>query len=280
MRVLTGYRIYKDRFLLALAISLLAHLIAFFIYFSLPKVEKTIALQPLSLGVIQAAKPILPDTKPMESNPVTPPSKPKEAKNPGRAKPKASPSNKQRPPAPPAQTSIKEPPPSTDIDLNALQIPEEGSTQSGGFNPLSLPSPSLTNTLRNQQNNVNLEKLPPRILEELRRLYGSKLDRLSREEKDYIAESYFLNYAVFQQSADRLGYPKLAAYLKQQGEGIIEFTLYPDGHVDDIRILVSTKYEELDDSMRRVIEMSAKDLKRPPSPITVRIGGRYQIIER
>lgn len=280
MRVLTGYRIYKDRFLLALAISLLAHLIAFFIYFSLPKVEKTIALQPLSLGVIQAAKPILPDTKPMESNPVTPPSKPKEVKNPGHAKPKASPSNKQRPPAPPAQTSIKEPPPSTDIDLNALQILEEGSTQSGGFNPLSLPSPSLTNTLRNQQNNVNLEKLPPRILEELRRLYGSKLDSLSREEKDYIAESYFLNYAVFQQSADRLGYPKLAAYLKQQGEGIIEFTLYPDGHVDDIRILVSTKYEELDDSMRRVIEMSAKDLKRPPSPITVRIGGRYQIIER
>ncbi|RDU73333.1 TonB family protein [Helicobacter aurati] len=274
------YKVYKDRFLLSLGLSILAHGIIILCYILLPKPDKHISLQPISLGILQNN--VL--QKLQNSTQQIPQHATQTKKLPTTQVPSkidTQPKSNQRTTQP--QTTISpqlqeqtinrqaEQTPDLNIDLESLNLPQEK------FNPLIVTKPSLTQSIQEKEENVKLEKLPSQALEELQRLYGNNIYRMSKEQKDYLAESYFINFAVFQQTADRMGYPKLAAYLKQQGEGIIEFTLYPDGHIEDIRIIVSTKYEVLDESMRQVVELSAKNLKRPPIPIQVRLGGKYQI---
>lgn len=265
------YRIYKDRFILSLSLSLLVHIFAIYLYYLLPTHHKETTLRPISLGVLQTQKPMQDPTKTQvkqESQTQTTTKQTMRPKEKSLQKPKVQPPN-------PSQSKPQSPPtpvPNPNVDLNSLSLPQKQQ-----FNPLATPQPSLTQSLKEQQENAKLEALPQRAQEELYKLYGTQLNHMSKEQKNYLAESYFLNTEVFQQTADRMGYPKLAIYLKQQGKGIIEFTLYPDGHVDNIKIITSTNYEALDDSMKQVVEQSAKNLKRPPVPVVVRLGGNYQL---
>lgn len=264
--VATSYRIYKDRFLLAFALSLLVHIIMYFIYHELPTPKKKVVLRPISLGVLQPQKvqEIAKESiKEIQVN--------KAVKLPNQTQ-KAQPKREQikANTTTPQKTTTA---PSTDIDLQSLSIPQE----QGEFDPFASPKPSLTQNLKMQADNASFEKLPQKIQNDLLQLYGTELQNMSKAEKDYLAESYFLNGEVFQQTADRMGYPKLATYLKQQGVGLIEFVLYPDGHIENIKILQSTKSEVLDDSMRQLIEQAAKNLKRPPKPIPIRVRGNYSL---
>lgn len=257
------YRIYKDRFLLAFSLSLLLHIILFFIYKSLPMPEKKVVLRPISLGVLQRQN-IQQDIIKSSTNKESQQSKIIQ--------------NKSTPKKQIAKKSITniakiEEPPNTNIDIQSLSIPQN----TGKFDPFASPKPSLTQELKKQKDNASFDKLPQKIRDDLVQLYGTELQNMSKEEKDYLAESYFLNGEVFQQTADKMGYPKLAIYLKQQGVGLIEFVLYPDGHIENIKILQSTNAEALDDSMRLLIEQSAKNLKRPPKPIKIRVRGNYNL---
>ncbi|MDY5185597.1 TonB family protein [Helicobacter trogontum] len=260
--VATHYRIYKDRFLLAFSLSLLVHIALFFIYKSLPTPEKKVVLRPISLGVLQQEniKPNVMESKNAQvQQPKTTQDKP--------------PIKQQVAKSTSATTTPTEAPPSTDIDLQSLSIPQN----EGRFDPFASPTPSLAQELKRQADSANFDKLPQKIRDDLTQLYGTELQNMSKEEKDYLAESYFLNGEVFQRTADRMGYPQLAIYLKQQGVGLIEFVLYPDGHIEDVKILQSTNAEVLDNSMRVLIEQSAKSLKRPPKPITIRVRGNYNL---
>lgn len=284
------YRFYKDRFLLSLSVSILLHLVALFIFFHLPKDEKESTLRPISLGVLNSSQKqnIAKEMQSLESNT---PSKSLNEPLPKTSVPltqaHSTPQHQAKSIAKSTQNTISKPQdsikeqtniessatPSSDIDLNALNIPKEEQK----FDPLATKPPSLSQTLQDNANNAKLQNLPSRVQDELYKLYGTELDSMSKEQKDYLAESYFINAEVFQRTADRMGYPKLAAYLRQQGKGIIEFTLHPDGHIDGIKIVTSTGFEALDESMRLVVEQSAKSLKRPPRPISVRLGGHYRL---
>lgn len=258
----------------------------------LPKPQKSVSLQPISLGIIKNQKQMQENTElqkdSISSQIETKPAPKRVKKSPSKVTQKEAikqPLQKltQKPQeqlntsedivldSPQENVQYADSLPDINVDLQSLSLPQES------FNPLVPPKPSLTQSIRQKEENLKLENLPSRVLEELERLYGNNIYRMTKEQKDYIAESYFMNYAIFQQTADRMGYPKLAAYLKQQGDGVIEFTLYPDGHIEDVKILISTKYEALDESMRQVVELSAKNLKRPPVPIQIRLGGSYQI---
>ncbi len=260
------YRIYKDRFLLSVSISLLIHIIAIYIYSILPTPEKKVVLRPISLGVLQTK-----DYKEQMNKQTNTQQNEQQTKQTNQIKEIPIQKNQINQSNP---VKIEQDKPSTDIDLQKLSVP-----QNGNFNPFASPKPSLMQSIKEKQENAKLENLPKVLQDELVKLYGTELQKMTKEEKDYIAESYFLNGEVFQQTANRMGYPKLAAYLKQKGRGIIEFTLYPDGHIDNIKIIKSTNYEALDDSMREVVELSAKNLKRPPKPIRIRLGGNYDIRE-
>lgn len=267
-----AYRIYKDRFFLSLSVSIFVHILVLFFFYLLPNPEKHVALRPISVGVLQSQnKSIESFMKQEQQSQSSSQARPTKSHN----IPTQTPQIKHNPQqAIPKPQSTLQTAPSTDIDLQSLNIPQEDIR----FDPLAtMRQPSLTQSLQQEADNKKLNNLPHRIQSELQKLYGTELNNMSKEQKDYLAESYFINGEVFQQTADRMGYPKLAMYLKQQGKGIIEFRLHPDGHIDAIRIITSTGFEALDDSMREVVELSAKNLKRPPQPVIVRLGGNYRI---
>ncbi len=261
--IVRQYRIYKDRFLLSVSISLLIHSMLIYIYYIIPTPEKKVVLRPISLGILQTNN--IKEQVETKSQQNTQRQQKTKQNNYMQTKKDTINNNVEK-------ITTKDTL-NTNIDLQKLSV------TNGEFNPFAISKPSLIQNLKANEDNEKIEKLPKILQEELVKLYGTELQKMSKEEKDYLAESYFLNGEVFQQTANRMGYPKLAAYLKQKGKGIIEFTLYPDGHIDNIKIIKSTSYEALDDSMREVVELSAKNLKRPPKPIRIRLGGNYDIKE-
>lgn len=278
------YKIYKDRFYLSISASIILHIICIYLYFLIPVSHREPKLRPISLGMIkpqaimeqgqsvsQQSSESKQENKPIATTATTQSKVVKRKSTPTNViqKPISDNSNK--------TTTATQAPPSADIDLQSLTtIPSSSDT----FNPMATSKPSLSENLRRYDDNVKFDNLPSSIKDRLYQLYGSELDNMSKEDKDYLADSYFINAEVFQQTADRLGYPALARQLKQQGRGTIEFILNPDGSATDIRIVSSTGYDSLDDSMRRVIEQSAKNLKRPPKPIKIILDGDYRIQER
>lgn len=256
------YIFYKDRFLLSLSISIITHaLIALLVFIFHPKEEKT-QLRPLSLGVLKQSATNDIEVSNTEST--------KEViKDATKTKQKTTTLNKKSPifkkNTKEKIISKKTQEINTDFDLNKIKIDQD-------FNPFKRPVPSITQTLNNLS---SIDGLPEAIQDSIKKLYGDAYDTLSKDEKEYIAKSYVLNAEVFQRQADRVGYPPIAARFKQTGQPIIEFTLFPDGHIEDIKYIKKSGFYSIDDSIKHIIEIAAKDLLRPPKPIKIRIQGNY-----
>ncbi|PAF42413.1 TonB family protein [Helicobacter sp. 11S02629-2] len=163
--------------------------------------------------------------------------------------------------------------PSTDVNLQSLRPAD-----SEDFHPYQVPpSPQQSFSAANLSLQDSINALPPSAREDIADLYGEKFGNMSLEDKKYIVDSYMLNGQVFQYYANRLGYPSIAAYFGQQGVGVVEFTLYPDGHISDVKIIKSSTFSAIDDQIIELVKLAAKDLKRPPKPIPIRLRGNYFI---
>ncbi|PAF48794.1 hypothetical protein BKH43_07625 [Helicobacter sp. 13S00401-1] len=163
--------------------------------------------------------------------------------------------------------------PSTDVNLQSLRPADQED-----FHPYQVPpSPQQSFSQANLSLQDSINALPPSAREDIADLYGEKFGNMSLEDKKYIVDSYMLNGQVFQYYANRLGYPSIAAYFGQQGVGVVEFTLYPDGHISDIKIIKSSSFSAIDDQIIELVKLAAKDLKRPPKPIPIRLRGNYFI---
>ena len=278
MRAVTlKYRIYKDRLYLSISISIILHVIAIYVYYLIPTPSKEVVLRPISLGILQP-KIQNQSTENTQSNDSHTESfvQKKENRKPKNQKKVIAKSVERVESAKPsdeAKVSDIQSPPSSDIDLNSLSIPEENKK----FDPFMIQKPSLSQSIQRYNDNVNFDKLPSVAKEMLYKLYGTELDKMSKEQKDYLAASYFLNGRVFQETADKLGYPRLAQLLKQYGSGTVEFTLNPDGSATNIRVITTTGYESLDSRMIQIVEQSAKSLKRPPKSMVIRINGNFTL---
>lgn len=139
--------------------------------------------------------------------------------------------------------------------------------------------PNLQEQLKKDLDDVEINKLPSVIKNFLLDIYGHSFNYLNKEEKDYLARNYMLNVRIFQHNADILGYPNIAARFNLEGQPIVEFTLFPDGNISDIIYIRESKINSIDESIKKIIELSIKDLARPNTPIRIRLQGNYFIVK-
>lgn len=118
------------------------------------------------------------------------------------------------------------------------------------------------------------EKIDKRLEE----LYTKKeLSEISNTQKKFLIDNLDDITKWTQYYLTRRGYPSVAATLKAGGINIMEFYLYPDGFISDIKVLKSSGYEVLDENSKFVIEVAHRMYPRPREKTLIRIYVHYII---
>ena len=123
-------------------------------------------------------------------------------------------------------------------------------------------SPSIYNFSKNSQN------------QEIVELYGDDLDVLSLEERAFIENNLSIIGKITQ---SYLRYPDIAGRIGQQGQNILEFYLYPNGDISDLKIVNSSGYSLLDNNSKHTVEIAYKDYPYPSVKTKIRIKVHYHI---
>ncbi len=154
--------------------------------------------------------------------------------------------------------------------------------------------PTFTQPLPKEKPKTALEKEQEKLKKETLTDYllTPELDRnmLDNITKSYL-ELYGEEYSSFNQvqkvflqknlrdigriTEKYLRYPSLAARLRQDGTNIVEFMLYPNGDISDLRLTSSSHSSSLDDNTLETIRIAYKDYPRPKEPTKIKIYVNY-----
>jgi len=103
-------------------------------------------------------------------------------------------------------------------------------------------------------------------------LYGKEFDNFSQETKIYLIKN-IRNIASITKIF--LEYPYMSVQAGQSGVSVVEFILYPNGTITDLRIIKTSNYFLLDDNTVETIEAAYSDYPRPSKPTVIRIYVKY-----
>jgi protein TonB len=115
-----------------------------------------------------------------------------------------------------------------------------------------------------QDNQDNIDEETKRYI----KLYGAEFESYPQNIKQYLISNLS---KIAQITQSYLRYPPIAAKLKLHGNNIIEFILHPNGDITDVKLLLSSFHESLDENTIRTIEIAYKDYPRPLEATKIRI---------
>lgn len=107
---------------------------------------------------------------------------------------------------------------------------------------------------------------------ELKNLYGDSIEELTDEELEYLDEN--LNRIGFI-TQKYLEFPTLAGNLGMHGETILEFYLYPNGDISEIKLLKGSGYTLLDENAIETVEVAYKEYPHPGTKTKIRLLVKY-----
>lgn len=104
------------------------------------------------------------------------------------------------------------------------------------------------------------------------KLYGDTYFTFSKEQKIYLKNNLSRIGKITQ---SYLTYPGLSIKTRQSGINVIEFILYPNGDIKNVRITDSSNYTALDKNTIETIQLAYKDYPKPSQPTQIKIYVRY-----
>ncbi len=103
-------------------------------------------------------------------------------------------------------------------------------------------------------------------------LYGDKFKAYPKETKIYIIKNIKDIGSI---TKIFLEYPYMSIHANQSGVSVVEFILYPNGTISDLKVIKSSNYFLLDDNTMETIEAAYSDYPRPPKPTIIKIYVKY-----
>lgn len=146
-----------------------------------------------------------------------------------------------------------------------VPIPKEKQESKKTYQSLREPKQAPAQTSKGR------DRITSRAISEL---YGREWGDLGSVEKDFITNN-LREIARITQSY--LEYPQAAGYLGQQGENAVEFYLLPNGDIQGLRLLRSSKFKLLDENSTKTIRIAFKDYPRPQKPTLIRFHITYRL---
>lgn len=116
-----------------------------------------------------------------------------------------------------------------------------------------------------------------KISDSIQRLYGDKFNELSEGEQRYILDNQEAMRRITQGVLDRYGRSRIPDNIRTQDTNMIEFYLYPNGSISDIRFLKNSQLSILDDTTKEVIELAYAKYPRPQQKTLIRYRVFYNL---
>ncbi|WP_297600655.1 energy transducer TonB [Helicobacter sp. UBA3407] len=110
--------------------------------------------------------------------------------------------------------------------------------------------------------------------QEVKDLYGEEFGSLDAEQRKFIKDNLSGIGRITQRY---LKYPTIAGKMGQQGDNIVEFYLYPNGDISDLKLLTPSGFTLLDDNSVHTIKIAYKDYPYPSVKTKIRIRVMYRI---
>jgi protein TonB len=104
------------------------------------------------------------------------------------------------------------------------------------------------------------------------KLYGEKYFALSSQTKIFLKENLS---KIAQITQSYLRYPNIAIRTRQEGINVVEFYLYKNGDISDVRLLKSSQYESLDKNSIKTIKLAYQDYPLPTKKTKIIFDIRY-----
>lgn len=125
--------------------------------------------------------------------------------------------------------------------------------------------------------NVMSKSSTTRVSDSIQRLYGDKFNELSAGEQKYIIDNQEIMRRITQGVLDRYGRSKIPDNIRINDTNMIEFYLYPDGSISDMRILKNSQLSILDDTTKETIELAYSKYPRPQQKTLIRYRVWYNL---
>jgi len=106
---------------------------------------------------------------------------------------------------------------------------------------------------------------------ELQQLYGSEYESLTSEQKKFLTTNIKTIQSITQRHLNMMGYPEIAIRTRQNGVNVVEFNLYANGDISDLRLVEYSGYRALDTQTIELIKRAYKDYPYPNQKTLVRI---------
>ena len=116
-----------------------------------------------------------------------------------------------------------------------------------------------------------------KVNDSVRKLYGDKFGELSEGEQKYILDNQEAMRRITQGVLDRYGRSRIPDNLRVDETNTIEFYLYPDGSISDIRYLKNSRFAILDDTTKETIELAYAQYPRPAQKTYIRYRVWYNL---
>jgi len=108
-------------------------------------------------------------------------------------------------------------------------------------------------------------------------LYGEKFAELTKGQQQYILDNQEIMRRITQGVLERVASVNLPRDLRVNKTNIIEFYLYPDGHMSDFKFLSKSGVFILDETTRETIEYAYAKYPRPKEKTLIRYKVFYQL---
>ncbi len=116
-----------------------------------------------------------------------------------------------------------------------------------------------------------------RINQNIHELYGDTFGELSAGEQKYILDNQEIMRRITQKVLNRVGSVNLKGDLRVNANNIVEFHLYPNGDISDIRLIKKSGYFVLDDTTKETIEYAYAKYPRPDQKTLIRYKVGYYL---
>lgn len=116
-----------------------------------------------------------------------------------------------------------------------------------------------------------------RVSENIKEAYGDAFGKLSEGEQKYILDNQEIMRRITQEVLTRVGRVNLPNNLRVNASNIIEFDLYPNGDISEIRFIDKSGFYILDDTTKETIEYAYSRYPRPDQKTLIRYKVGYYL---
>jgi protein TonB len=130
---------------------------------------------------------------------------------------------------------------------------------------------------KNEQSERDASKRRSRIGDDIKEAYGTTFGKLSEGEQKYILDNQEIMRRITQQVLNRVGRVNIPGDMRINSYNIVEFYLYPNGDISDIKFIKRSGFYILDDTTKETIEYAYSKYPRPEQKTRIRYKVGYYL---